>query len=54
LYKQKEFGDYSPLERLWPDIDDGVVTPETKDDNLREDVFIDNVPRSGQTTNAYY
>lgn len=54
LYKQKEFGDFSPLERLWPEIDDGVITPEIKEDELRQDVYIDNVPRQGQTTNAYY
>ena len=54
LYKPKEFGDYSPLERLWPDIDTGVIDREVSDDNLREDVFVDTTPRSGQTTNAYY
>lgn len=54
LYKQKEFGDYSPLERLWPEIDTGILSPEIKDDRLREDVFVDTTPISGQTTNAYY
>lgn len=54
LYKPKEFGDYSPMERLWPDIDSGVIDREVQEDNLREDVFVDTTPRSGQTTNAYY
>lgn len=54
LYKPKEFGDYSPIERLWPDIDPGVIDREVQEDNLREDVFIDTIPRSGQTTTAYY
>jgi hypothetical protein len=54
LYKPKEFGDYSPLERLWPDIDSGVIDRETQEDNLREDVYVDTTPRSGQTTNTYY
>lgn len=54
LYKQKEIGDFSPLERLWPEIDDGVVTPETKGDRLREDVYVDTTPPSGATTNAFY
>jgi hypothetical protein len=54
LYKPKEFGDYSPLERLWPDIDPGVIDREIQEDSLREDVYIDTTPRSGQTTNAYY
>jgi hypothetical protein len=54
LYKPKEFGDYSPMERLWPDIDPGVIDREVKEDKLREDVYVDTNPRSGQTTNAYY
>lgn len=54
LYKPKEFGDYSPIERLWPDIDPGVIDREIQEDSLREDVFIDTIPRSGQTTTAYY
>lgn len=54
LYKPKEFGDYSPLERLWPDIDPGVIDREIEEDKLREDVYVDTTPRSGQTTNAYY
>jgi hypothetical protein len=54
IYKQQEFGDYSPTERLWPLIDDGIIDPEVKGDSLREDVFIDTTPLSGQTTNAYY
>lgn len=54
LYKPKEFGDYSPLERLWPDIDPGVIDREIEEDSLREDVYVDTTPRSGQTTTAYY
>ena len=54
LYKAREFGDYSPMERLWPNIDSGIVEQERKEDSLREDVFIDGPPPSGQTTTAYY
>lgn len=54
LYKPKEFGDYSPMERLWPDVDSGVIDREIQEDKLREDVYVDTTPRSGQTTNAYY
>jgi hypothetical protein len=54
LYKSKELGDYSPMERQWPEIDEGIVTPETKSDNLREDVYIDTNPPMGSTTNAFY
>lgn len=53
LYRQKEFGDYSPLERLWPEIDTGIISPETKDDRLREDVYVDTNPLSGPGTNSY-
>jgi len=54
LYKPKEFGDYSPMERLWPDIDPGIMNREVLEDDLRTDVYVDTTPRSGQTTNAYY
>lgn len=54
LYKPKEFGDYSPMERLWPDIDPGVIDREIQEDNLRTDVYVETTPRSGQTTTAYY
>jgi hypothetical protein len=53
LYRQKEFGDYTPLERLWPEIDSGVLSPGTKEDRLREDVYVDTNPLSGPGTNSY-
>lgn len=54
LYRQKEFGDYSPIERLWPEIDSGILNPEVKEDRLREDVYVDTTPLSGPGTTAYY
>lgn len=54
LYKTKEFGDYAPMERLWPTVDPGVISYEVVEDDLRTDVFVDTTPRSGQTTNAFY
>jgi hypothetical protein len=54
LYKSKELGDFSPMERLWPEIDSGIVDSEIKGDNLRETVYVDTTPPSGQTTSAYY
>lgn len=54
LYKSKELGDYAPIERLWPEIDNGVITPETNDDNLREDVFIDGLPPGGVNNDSFY
>lgn len=54
LYRQKEIGDYGPLERLWPTIDDGVLDPERKDDDLRTDVFIDGMPPTAMPVNTFY
>lgn len=54
LYKAREIGDYSPMERLWPEIDDGVIHVEEEGDTLREDVYVDNMPPQGHTTTAYY
>jgi hypothetical protein len=54
LYKNREFGDYSPMERLWPEQDKGYIVIEQESDDLREDVFIDGPPPAGQTTTAYY
>ena len=54
LYKNREFGDYSPMERLWPEQDKGYIVIEEEGDNLREDVYIDGSPPAGQTTTAYY
>lgn len=56
LYKSQELGDYAPLERLWPKIDEGVLPNETKEDSLRTDVFVDTLPPSAGTTSTttYY
>jgi hypothetical protein len=54
LYKSREIGDYSPLERLWPTIDEGVASPEVKKDALREDVYIDTYPPMGPNTDAFF
>jgi hypothetical protein len=54
LYKNREFGDYSPMERLWSPMDKGYIVLEEEGDNLREDVYIDGSPPAGQTTTAYY
>lgn len=54
LYKAREFGDYSPMERIWPEVDKGYITIEEEGDDLREDVYIDGAPPAGQTTTAYY
>lgn len=54
LYKQREVGDYGPLERIWPDIDDGVIELEEEDDDLRTDVLVEGEPPPGFLTTGYY
>lgn len=54
LYKAREIGEYSPIERLWPRMDTGIVDQEHKEEPMRADVFIDGPPPSGQTTTVYY
>lgn len=54
LYKNREIGEFSPIERLWPRMDSGIVEQELKEEELRTDVYIDGPPPSGQTTTVYY
>lgn len=54
LYKQREVGDYGPLERIWPDIDDGIIEVEEKEDDLRTDVLVEGEPPPGFLTTGYY
>lgn len=56
LYKAKEVGDFSPMERLWPTIDSGVSSLEKKEEPLRTDAFIDGEPPQSYVPNttAYY
>lgn len=56
LYKALEIGDVGPLERLWPQIDTGVISMEEKEEPLRSDVFIDTEPPTVTVSNstAYY
>jgi len=54
LYKEREVGDYGPIERLWPEIPDGVISIEEKDDELRTDVYVEGEPPPGFLTTGYY
>jgi hypothetical protein len=55
LYKAKELNDYGPMEQLFPPIDDGLIELTQKEDDLRTDVYIDGMPRSGGLTpNAFF
>lgn len=52
IYRPREVGDYGPLERLWPDIDPGILHPEKQEDPLREDVFVEGDPPQAYINNA--
>lgn len=54
LYKEREIGDFGPLERIWTEVDDGVIALEDQDDDLREDVFVDGEPPEGLTNASYF
>jgi len=54
IYKPREIGDYNPLVRIWPPIDDGVIHIEEESDDLREDVLVDGSPPPGYVSQAYY
>lgn len=54
LYKSKELGEYGPIERIFPEISDGIIGIEQPEDDLLEDVFIDTAPGVGTNTAAIY
>lgn len=54
LYKEREIGDFGPIERLWPEIDDGIIRIEEPGDNLREDVYVEGQPPQGWSNALYY
>lgn len=54
LFKSKELGDYGPIERLFPPIDDGVIDLGEPDEPLRTDVFIDGAPPQGYSNGTFF
>ena len=54
LYRPREVGDYGPIERIYPEIDDGVINVEQEPDDLRQDVYLDGEPPPGFLTTGYY
>lgn len=46
IYRNREIGDYGPIERVFPERDKGTIEIEDKGDDLREDVFVDTNPPS--------
>lgn len=54
VYKAREVGDHGPIERIWPNIDEGFVDIEEPEDELRTDVYVDGDPPPGYLTTGYY
>jgi len=54
VYRQREIEDAGPIERLWPAIDDGVISIETPEDPLRTDVYVDGEPPPGFLNTGHY
>lgn len=54
IYKPREVGDYGPIERVYPEIDEGVINIEEESDDLREEVYLDGEPPPGYLTTGYY
>jgi hypothetical protein len=54
IYKAREVGDYGPIERVYPEIDDGVINIEEESDDLRQEVYLDGEPPPGYLTTGYY
>jgi len=46
-YKGREVGDYGPIERIWPTIDDGIINLEEESDELRQDIYVEGEPVPG-------
>lgn len=54
IYKPREVGDYGPIERVYPEIDEGVINIEEEDDDIREEVYLQGEPPPGYLTTGYY
>ncbi len=54
IYKSREVGDYSPIERLYPEIDPGIIDITEKEDDTRQDVYVDGEPPSGYLVTGFY
>jgi hypothetical protein len=54
LYKDREVGDYGPIERLWPEIPEGVINLTDESEDLRQDIFIDGEPVPGYLSTGQF
>jgi hypothetical protein len=56
LYKEREVGDYAPIERLWPGVPSGVIDLEApgEAEEMRQDVLIEGEPAPGMLNTGFY
>lgn len=47
LYRDREIEEFGPIERLWPELDKGIIVIEDLEDDLRIDVYVDGEPPPG-------
>lgn len=54
IYKAKELGEYGPIERLFPEIGDGVINIEEPEDKQISNVYVDVEPGTTLNSSAIY
>lgn len=54
IYKAKELGEYGPIERLFPEINEGMIALEEPTDKQINDVFVDIEPGVSINSSAIY
>lgn len=54
LFKPREVGDYGPIERIFTDIDDGLINIEEEEDDNRQEVYLQGEPPPGYLSTGHY
>lgn len=54
IYKSKELGEYGPIERLFPEINEGMIVIEEPADKQLNNVFVDIEPGVNINSSAIY
>lgn len=54
IYKSKELGEYGPIERLFPEIGDGVINIEEPEDEQIRNVYVTIEPGTTLNSSAIY
>lgn len=53
LYKNKEIGEYGPIERIFIEDENAYIELSEPEEPMREDVYIDTEPPQGYVTNTF-